>query len=144
MWFGGGGFTHLEVGPSMFVEAAGMILLADWATQGDLARAMCAQLSLRYEPDGIFAAQRGRTRYVVIDGMVNAGTIASIVDRVAEKESVEIWATQIDPTAAAGLKERRPGSTLNAIPAAVLDNYRRKAAKRSPFGGTRTTTGDDI
>jgi hypothetical protein len=36
LWHGGGSFTHLEVGPSMFEEFDGMVLLADWATRGDI------------------------------------------------------------------------------------------------------------
>jgi adenine-specific DNA-methyltransferase len=134
-WHGGGGFTHLRVGPSMFVEVDGMILLADWATHGELSRAMCAQLGVRYRPDGIFAGRRGRTRYVVVDGMVGESTVASIVDRLEDTESVEVWATQIDDGAGEALRAARPGSRVEPIPDAVLDNYRRKSAAKSPFGG---------
>lgn len=138
-WHGGGGFTRLQVGPSMFVEFDDMILLADWATQGDLARAMCAQIGVSYEPDGIFAARRGRTRIVVVDGMVGASTVAAVLDRLEQGEAVEMWATQIEDGAAAVLRDARPGSRLDPIPDAVLDNYRRKAASTSPFGGARAT-----
>ena len=134
IWHGGGDFTHLVVGESMFVQMAGMTLLADWATQGALAEAMCAQLSVPYGPDEIFAAKQGRARYVVIDGMVGEGTIAAILDRLAEDEIVEIWATQIENGAAGALKAARSGSRLELIPDKVLDNYRRKSARRSPFG----------
>ncbi|MZG16839.1 site-specific DNA-methyltransferase [Streptomyces sp. SID5914] len=137
-WHGGGSFTHLQVGESMFVEMAGMVLLADWATQGALAEVMCAQLSVPYEPDGIFAGKQGRVRYVVIDGMVGAGTVASIVDRLSEGEMVEVWATQIQDDAAQALKEARSGSRLELIPDKVLDNYRRKSARKSPFGAGRS------
>jgi adenine-specific DNA-methyltransferase len=137
-WHGGGNFTHLQVGESMFVEMSGMVLLADWAAQGALAEAMCAQLSVPYEPDGIFAAKQGRARYVVIDGMVGTGTVASIVDRLAEGEVVEVWATQIQDDAAEALKHARRGSRLELIPEKVLDNYRRKSARKSPFGGGRS------
>ncbi|MEV7197150.1 site-specific DNA-methyltransferase [Streptomyces sp. NPDC093510] len=138
IWHGGGSFTHLQVGESMFVEMAGMVLLADWATQGALAEVMCAQLSVPYEPDGIFAGKQGRVRYVVIDGMVGPGTIASIVDRLAEGEMVEVWATQIQDGAVEAVKEARNGSRLELIPDKVLDNYRRKSARKSPFGGGRS------
>jgi adenine-specific DNA-methyltransferase len=134
MWNGGGGFTHLEVDPSMFTEVAGMVLLADWATHGALARAMCAQIGVRYRPYGIFAAKRGRTRYVVVDGMVGESTVASILDRLAVGEIVEVWATQIEDGALDALKRARPGSRLELIPDAVLDKYRRNAASRPPFG----------
>ena len=149
LWHGGGGFVHLRVGPSMFVEMSGMVLLADWATQGDLARAMCAQIGVRYRPDGIFAAKRGRTRYVVVDGMVGEATVESVLDRLPENETVEVWATQIEDEASTVLRASRPGSRLELIPDAVLDNYRRKAARKTPFGtrdadsaGNRTGNAD--
>lgn len=143
VWHGGGGFTHLQVGPSMFVEMAGMVLLADWATQGDLARAMCAQIGVRYRPDGIYAAKRGRTRYVIVDGMVGVTTVDSIVDRLPEKETVEVWATQIELDAAEALRTARSGSRLELIPDAVLDNYRRTSARSSPFGnGSRALSNE--
>lgn len=132
-WHGGGGFAHLQVGPSMFEEVAGMVLLAEWATQGDLARAMCAQLGVRYRPDGIFAATRGRVRYVVLDGLVGESTIESILDQLTEGQIVEVWATQVEHDAVEALRKARPGSRLEAIPDSVLDSYRRKAAKQSPF-----------
>ena len=138
IWHGGGGFTHLFVGESMFVQMAGMALLADWATQGALAEAMCAQLSVPYRPGGIFAAKQGRVRYVVIDGMVGEGTVAAILDRLAEDEVVEVWATQIENGAAEALKAGRGGSRLELIPDKVLDNYRRRSARRSPFGAGRS------
>jgi len=137
-WHGGGSFTHLQVGESMFVEMTGMVLLADWAAQGALTEAMCAQLSVPYKPDGIFAASQGRSRYVVIDGMVGMGTVASILDRLAEGEVVEVWATQIQDGAAEALKTGRRGSRLELIPDKVLDNYRRKSARKSPFGAGRS------
>jgi DNA modification methylase len=143
LWHGGGGFAHLRVGPSMFVEVAGMVLLADWATQGDLAQAMCAQIGVRYRPDGIFAAKRGRTRYAVVDGMVGDTTIASVLDRLPQNETVEVWATQIEDGAAEALRAARPGSRLELIPDAVLDNYRRKANRKTPFGNNKPNETDD-
>lgn len=141
VWHGGGGFSHVEVGPSMFEEIGGMVMLAEWATHGALSEAMCAQLSARYEPDGIFAGRQGRRRLAVIDGMVGVGTIGAIVEQLADGENVEVWATQIDDGAAACLKELRPGSRLYRIPSAVLDSYRRSKADRTPFGGHRVEEG---
>ncbi|WP_431965702.1 site-specific DNA-methyltransferase [Actinacidiphila sp. bgisy160] len=136
-WHGGGSFTHLRVGESMFEEVAGIVVLADWATQGALAEVMCAQLSVPYEPEDIFAGRQGRTRYLVIDGMVGTGTIASVLDRLPEGEVVEIWATQIDNDATETLKVDRPGSKIELIPDKVLDNYRRTTALKAPFGAGR-------
>jgi adenine-specific DNA-methyltransferase len=133
IWHGGGGFKHLQVGRSMFEDIDGIIVLADWATQGELAKAMCAQLAVRYEPNGIFSAVKGNVRYVVIDGLVGEGTIASILDQAPTSEIVQVWATQVDESAADKLRQERPGSRLETIPDSVLDSYRRKAAKGSPF-----------
>lgn len=141
VWHGGGGFSHVEVGPSMFEEIGGMVMLAEWATHGALSEAMCAQLSARYEPDGIFAGRQGRRRLAVIDGMVGVGTIDAIVEQLADGENVEVWATQIDDGAATRLKELRPGSRVYRIPSAVLDTYRRSKADRTPFGGQRVEEG---
>lgn len=132
-WVGGGGFTHLQVGESMFEEVGGRVFLADWATNGALTKAMCAQLGIRHRPDGIFAGESGKVRYVVLDGMVTSSTVDAILDQLADDEIVEVWATQVDVEAAERLQRLRQGSRLRSIPDSVLDSYRRKAAKRSPF-----------
>lgn len=138
-WYGGGGFTHLMVGPSMFEEVEGIVLLADWATRGELAKAMCAQLEIRYTPDGIFAGKKGSVRYVVIDGLAGASTVRSVLDQLPSGEIVQIWATQYDEDAADLLRNERPGSRLEAIPDSVLDRYRRRAAGGSPFRQEKRT-----
>lgn len=132
-WAGGGGFTHLQVGESMFEEVGGRVFLADWATNGALTKAMCAQLGIRHRPDGVFAGAKGKVRYVILDGMVTPSTVDAILDQLPENEIVEVWATQVNPSAAEALRKARPGSKLASIPASVLDSYRRKAAKQSPF-----------
>lgn len=144
LWHGGGSFRHLEVGPSMFTEVAGMVLLAEWATQGDLARAMCAQLGVPYEPDGIFAGRNGRTRYVIVDGMVGVSTVDSILDRLGEGEVVEVLATQFDEDAPSALREARPGSRLDLIPDAVLDSYRRRRSGNKPFAASRVDIAQEV
>ncbi|MCB1257515.1 MAG: site-specific DNA-methyltransferase [Microthrixaceae bacterium] len=132
-WAGGGGFTHLQVGQSMFESSDGWVYLADWATNGALTDAMCAQLGIRHEPDGIFAGSKGTVRYVILDGMVTVSTIEAILDQLRTNEIVEVWATQVDTDAEERLRKARPGSKLATIPASVLDGYRRKAVKQSPF-----------
>lgn len=133
MWHGGGGFAHVAVGPSMFEAIDGIIVLADWATHGELARAMCAQLSVSYRPDGIFAARSGTVRYVIVDGLVGAGAIGAILDQLPIGDIVQVWATQYDDDAATLLRKERPGSRLEAIPDSVLDSYKRKPRRGSPF-----------
>ena len=132
-WHGGGGFTHVRVGESMFTEVGERVYLSDWAVSGALTKAMCAQLGVRHTQDGIFAGRKGRVRYVVLDGMVTEATVSAILDQLPGTEIVEIWSTQVDPDAVAHLKSARPGSSLSSIPTTVLDTYRRKAARKSPF-----------
>lgn len=132
-WHGGGGFTHLCVSESMFVESGGRVFLADWAVNGALTQAMSAQLGIRHMQDGIFAGRKGRVRYVILDGMVTSSTVDAILDQLPDGEIVEVWSTSVDPAAAEALHKSRRGSKLCAIPASVLDGYRKKAAKQSPF-----------
>lgn len=138
LWHGGGGFVHLKVGPSMFEETDGIVLLADWATQTELTAAMCAQLEVRYCPDGIFAGSRGSVRYIVIDGLVGKSTVGSVLDQLQEGHIVEVWATQYNEEAADLLRKERPGSRLEAIPDSVLGRFRRKVAVSSPFKNEKT------
>ncbi len=60
-WDGGGGFTVLDVAPSMFTASHGMVFLSEWATSGKLAEATAAQLGYAYVPDGPFVGRKGRT-----------------------------------------------------------------------------------
>lgn len=98
---------------------------------------MSAQLEVRYEPDGIFSARKGTIRYVVVDGLAGEGTVSAIIEQIPPGQIVHVWATQCDDRAAEILHRSRPGSRLEAIPDSVLDSYRRKAAKGSPFGPRR-------
>lgn len=132
-WRGGGGFTHLVVGPSMFEEASGRVFLAEWAVNGDLARAVCAQSRVAYRPNGVFAGRNGATRVVVIDGLVSACTLDAILDRAESDDLIEVWATQVEAGAIHALAEKRPGSRLSKIPDAILDGYRAKRPSRSRF-----------
>lgn len=143
-WAGGGGFTHLQVGPSMFEKLGGRVYLADWATNGALTKVMCAQLGIRHRPDGIFAGRNGKVRFVILDGMVTSSTIDAILDQLAADEIVEVWATQVDVDAAERLQKMRQGSRLRSIPDSVLDSYRRKAAKRSPFKREQPQSNGDL
>ena len=133
IWHGGGGFTHLQVSESMFVESAGRVFLAEWTISGALTEAMCAQLGISHQQDGIFAGKKGRVRYVILDGMVTSSTVGAILDQLPDGDLVEVWSSSVDPAAAEALRKTRRGSKLCAIPASVLDSYRTKAAKQSPF-----------
>lgn len=124
-WEGGGGFTVLEVEPSMFVEEDGVIVLADWAAGGLLGESVTAQLGFRYEPLGPFCGRKGRTRLAVIDGLVNVAAIDLLLEQLDDKEGLLVCGTGLDPASATHLSGRRPGSLARLIPQAILAGYGR-------------------
>ena len=136
-WQAGGGFRVLEVAPSMFeADHQGLVLLADWMTNGKLAEATAAQLGYDYVPQSPFAGRKGRTRLAVVDGVVNEGVVRLLVSVLDEDERVVVCGTGIDPDARAVLRELRRGSSLRKIPAALLDRYR----VPRPRTGTRASS----
>ena len=79
---------------------------------------------------------------MVLDGLVGETTVAAIIDQLPEGQIVEVWATQVDLDAEEALRKARKGSRLTKIPEAVLDTYRRRAAKESPFARRSRTEGE--
>jgi adenine-specific DNA-methyltransferase len=121
----GGGFRVLEVMPSMFEADRGLVVLADWMTNGTLAQATAAQLGFEYLPESPFTGRKGLLRLVVIDGVVNEAVVRLIVQELPEDEQVVICGTGVDPDARVTLRDLRPGSRLRKIPATLLQEYRR-------------------
>lgn len=130
-WYGGGQFTHLAVGPSMFELVDDFAMIAEWAVDAKLAEVICAQAKVSYRPEGIFAGRRGQVRVMVMDAMVGRTTVEAVIDRLGEGEVVEIWSTQSSEEAEATLRKLRPGSSLKKIPDAVLDGYRQKPPRNA-------------
>jgi adenine-specific DNA-methyltransferase len=123
-WQGGGGFRILDVAASMFAADGGVVVLADWATNGKLAEASAAQLGFEFESDPPFTGRRGRTRLAVIDGLVSRDVIELIAKALGESERVVVCGTAVDPAAGKALRKLRPGSSVRKIPASILDEYR--------------------
>lgn len=123
-WTGGGGFRVLEVAPSMFETDEGLVMLADWMTNGKLAEATAAQLGFVPENDPPFVGRKGRTRLVVLDGVVNEPVVRLIANALPEQERVVVCGTGVDPQARPVLRGLRPGSTLRKIPSALLEEYK--------------------
>jgi adenine-specific DNA-methyltransferase len=124
-WPGGGGFRILDVGPSMYTEEAGLVMLADWATNGALAEATAAQLGFEYDPeDRPFCGRKGRRRLAVLDGLVDANMIRLLLGALPEGWRVVVAGASIDPSAAAELPK---GSRLRKIPDALLQKYERES-----------------
>jgi adenine-specific DNA-methyltransferase len=123
-WSGGQGFRILDVAPSMFAADGGVVVLADWATNGKLAEATAAQLGFEFASDPPFAGRKGRTRLAVIDGLVSNDVVELIARALGEGERVVVCGTAVDPGAGKALRELRPGSSVRKIPASILDEYR--------------------
>jgi adenine-specific DNA-methyltransferase len=134
-WAGGGGFTVLDVAPSMFDAAHGMVFLSEWATGGKLAEVTAAQLGYPFEPDGPFTGRKGRTRLAVIDGLVNADVVRVLLAQLDEDELVEVAATSVDPEAVDVLRQLRRGSRLRKIPQAILRSYQRTSRLHTLLSG---------
>lgn len=129
-WEGGGGFRVLDVAESMFDAESGLVFLAEWMVNGQLAEATAAQLGFEYAAEPPFAGRKGRTRLAVVDGVVNEQVVRLIVGALDDGERVVVCGTGIDTDARTVLREIRPGSTLRKIPAALVDEYRSVRRRR--------------
>lgn len=123
-WEGGGGFRVLDVGPSMFIDDGGLVVLSKWATNGKLAEATAAQLGYVYADDTPFCGRKGRSRLAVVDGLVNADVVRLLVIAAASEERLVICGTAVDPVAREVASELRSGCAVRKIPASILDEYR--------------------
>lgn len=125
-WEGGGGFRVLDVAPSMFDDDEGQVVLADWAFGTALGEVTAAQLGFAYDPEALpFCGRKGRTRLVVVDGLVNDAVVRLLVAELADDERLTICGTMIDVAARDVLTELRPGSSLRKVPESILADYRR-------------------
>jgi adenine-specific DNA-methyltransferase len=124
-WKGGGGFTVLDVAPSMFTEDDGAIVLADWAVGGALGEAVAANLGYTPQRAGPFCGRKGRSRLAVIDGLVNTAVAELLIEQLDADETVLLVGTGLDPEVADYLSERRAGSMAQLIPQAILNSYGR-------------------
>ncbi len=133
-WKGGGSFKIVDVAPSMFAEVNDVVVLAEWASGGELADAAAAQLGFVYRPELLpFCARKGRCRLAVVDGRVNRAVVEMLSGFLNDDETMLICATSLDPAARDALPR---GSRLQKIPSSILDRYRRqyRTRRRSELG----------
>lgn len=118
LWHGGGAFTHLEVGSSMYeVDEDGDILLAEAAVNGEWSRAVAAQLKFTLTLDHpVFCGVRGRQRLVVIDGVADQVVVETVLEHLGEREKAVIVAKAVLPEAETLLKQSSPGSRIKKAP----------------------------
>ncbi len=122
-WKGGGGFRVLDIAPSMYEEDAGVVLLAQWAVNGELAEVVAAQLGFAFEPDGVFSGRKGKQRLVVLDGHGNAELAKTFVELLGDGERLTLCATSLDPEVPELLRRLRPGSRVRVVPEDLLLAY---------------------
>lgn len=117
VWHGGGGFTHLEVGPSMYEVDAGDVFLSSEATNGVWSKAVAAQLKFTLTPDHpVFCGVRGRQRLAVIDGVADEVVAQTVLEHLGPKERAVIVAKAVLPEATDLLSARSPGSRMRRAP----------------------------
>ncbi len=115
-WEGGGGFTHVEVGPSMFETVDGSVVMAEWAVGGELAEAVAAQLGFEFVPEGPLAGRKGRKRLAVVDGMVTEAVAEHLVGLIGDDETLFVVARSLEPGVEDRVRELRSGSRARKIP----------------------------
>ena len=132
-WSGGGGFRTVQVGRSMYeVADNGMVLLADWATNGLFARAVAAQLDFDFEPDAApFCGRRGRMRLAVLDGAVGPEEVQDLVGQLAETERLTLVAKVVLAGAEETLAAMSKGSRIRKAPRDILADGARRARRRT-------------
>jgi adenine-specific DNA-methyltransferase len=123
-WEGGGGFRVLDVAPSMFEDDEGVVVIADWATDNELAEATAAQFGYEYEPDAPFCGRKGRFRLAVIDGNVSVNVVELLAGALGPDERLLVCGTSLDPDASDALRKLSRGSEARKVPASILADYR--------------------
>jgi len=123
-WEGGGGFQVMAVAPSMFTDVGGRIVLADWATNGQLSQAVAAQLGFEYQTDLPFCGKKGNQRLAVVDGMVNKDVVALVIQQLTPEERLILCGTAVSSDARTALRKLCPGSSIRKIPSALVSGYK--------------------
>lgn len=129
-WEGGGGFRVLDVGPSMYEEDAGTVVLAEWAVNGQLQEAVAAQLGFAYEPDGLFSGRKGRMRLGVVDGHATNELADVFLEMLGDGERLTLCALSLDPEVAQRLRQARAGSRVRIVPEDLLLAYATASPRR--------------
>lgn len=118
-WKGGGGFSILEIGPSMYEvdDADGSVYLSAEATNGTWSKAVAGQLKFTLTPDDpVFCGTRKRQHLAVIDGVADETVVQTVVEHLGEKEKAVIVAKSVLPEAAELLQSLSPGSRIKKAP----------------------------
>ncbi len=138
-WEGGGGFRSVEIGPTMYETGpGGLVLLADWATNGKFSRAVAGQLGFEVTDDAPYCGRRGRMRLAVLDGAVGPEEVRDLVSRLDDKERLTIAAKIVMPDSEDILAKLSPGSRIRKAPRDLLTPARRSRRVTAPDPGSTT------
>ena len=129
-WEGGGGFRVLDIASSMYIDDSGVVVLADWATNGALAEATAAQLGYEYRRDPPFSGQQGKRRLAIVDGHVSEQVAELLLAALSGSEKLDVCGVGLDPLVNKVLEERRPGSRARKIPHDIVLTYANPSAWR--------------
>jgi len=135
-WAGGGGFTHVKVGPSMYVREPDGVFLADWVHDGAMQRAVAAQLGYAVRDSYPFCGVKGSRMLAVVDGWVDEDVVEHIQAELADGQTVAIYCTALDPFARDRL---RRGCTLDKVPPALLETYAKTTRRARSFNWAADT-----
>lgn len=129
-WTGGGGFRVMDVGPSMYEDDEGVVVLAAWATNSELQDAVAAQLGFAVERQAPFCGRSGRMRLAVLDGHADEAIVRQLVGALDGDERLTLCATSLEPAAAVLLTNLSRGSSSRLVPQDVLLAYSTPSAWR--------------
>lgn len=119
-WTGGHGFRIAKVAESILEAHDGRFLLAEHATNGAFAAAVCPQIGFPVVSDPPFIGRKGRQRLAVLDGVADEGSMRAVVSRLGDGELAVIVAKAATQEARATLTRLSPGSRLWKAPDDIL------------------------
>ena len=126
-WTGGGGFREISVAPSMYEVTPLGVLLADWATNGEFARATAGQLGFEWQADAApFCGVRGRMRLAVFDGAVGVEEASDVLASLGDRERATIVAKVVLPGVEEHAAATSRGSRVLKAPRDLLASKSRR------------------
>jgi adenine-specific DNA-methyltransferase len=120
-WMGGGGFRVLTLGDTIYEQLDGRWLIAERATNGDFAMAICPQLGFSVAADPPFVGRKGRLRLAVLDGVADVDNVRALVSRLNVGERVVVVAKAVTSAAETLLAELSPGSSIQKAPRGLME-----------------------
>lgn len=119
-WTGGGGFRDLRIAPSswnVISDELGVSVFQSPATDSaKLVDAVTAQLGYTRIVDAVFSGTKGRSRLVVVPGVVDTIAVQDIVSALGARETALVAALSVTEDATSMLRELNRGSRIVRVP----------------------------